>query len=253
MFTTKEAKQLITKIGRRWLFPDFTNRITWLIATAGVAVILAPGPLKYILYNWLVETININSGEKFTLAEVMSDSAGYGIGLVLIALALAHNIAYRFIKYREASGKEVLSEQKRKSDLGLFGEFINSFSSKSDSLNLLRDHDFSNSFNNSSTDQIDSFINYWDVAEKTFHDVEIEGKKKELYDACAKFSRQLSEDAGSIGTGGRMSAVPDNYLGDDWNWPEFVINRIKKLNGLASDCYKTHQEFVTLCKTRLGC
>lgn len=249
----KEAKQLIIKIGRRWLFPDFTNRITWLIASAGLTVILTPGPLKFIFYNWLVETININSGEKFTLAEVMNDSAGYGIGLGLIALALAHNIAYRYIKYREAAKKEVLSEQKRRSDVELFYEFINLFSSKSDSLNLLRDHDFSNSFSNLSTNQIDSFINNWDSAEKTFHDAEIEEKKKELHGACTKFGLQLAEDSGPIGSGGRMSAVPDAYMANDFDWPEFVVNRIKRLNELASDCYKTHQEFVTLCKTRLGC
>ncbi|MBI6799380.1 hypothetical protein, partial [Pseudomonas syringae] len=86
MFTGKEIKSLALEYGRKWLFPDFTNKLTWFVAGVGGAIIVTPTPLKVIVYNWLIDTFNLNSGKKFSLAELVPEAADYWVGFGLIVV-----------------------------------------------------------------------------------------------------------------------------------------------------------------------
>jgi len=72
---TKEVDQIKEIIIKKWIFPDFSNKLTWLVGGAGVTILLTPTPIKQIFYNWLIDTFNMNSGEQYTLAELQLSTA----------------------------------------------------------------------------------------------------------------------------------------------------------------------------------
>lgn len=84
MFNRSEIKQFVIKYGKKWLFPDFTNKLTWLVAGTGATLLITPVALEHLLYNWLVETVNLNSGVPITFAELETGSVDYWVGFGLI-------------------------------------------------------------------------------------------------------------------------------------------------------------------------
>lgn len=100
MISKKELKELAIARLKKYLFPDFTNKLTWFVVTVGGAVILTPTAFKQIFYNWLVDTFNLNYGVYFTFAELDSSNSDYTLGFSLIALALLHNVANRYFIYK---------------------------------------------------------------------------------------------------------------------------------------------------------
>ena len=253
MVSKEEFKKLVIALGKKWLFPDFTNKLTWLVVSVGCGIVIAPMPLKLLFYNWLVNTINLNSWVPFTLSEIQSDSTEYIWGVILVTLALVHNIGNRYflyltslISHREAENKEI-------ADKNLFNQFLDEFPSNSASLRLLKEHDFGNSFYGNKTEQTESFVNNWNNAEKQFLDSELEEKRQELWQHCNSFLLKLAESSGPIGVGPMFTVIPDTHLGKEFDMPAFVTERISNLNDKATACYKLHQELVTLCKQKLKC
>jgi hypothetical protein len=88
LFTKDERKEFLIKLGKRWIFPDFSNRVTWYAITLGATVILFPTPGKLIFYNWLVDSFNINSGKYFIFADFKTGNADYWLGFSLIIFSL---------------------------------------------------------------------------------------------------------------------------------------------------------------------
>lgn len=99
MISKKELKQLVIALGKKYIFPDFTNKLTWFVVSVDGIIILTPTALKQIFYNWLVATLNLNSGAQLTFAELESSTTDYTLGFSLIALALIHNVANRYFIY----------------------------------------------------------------------------------------------------------------------------------------------------------
>lgn len=252
MFSKAEVKELILKSGKRWLFPDFTNKLTWLVVTLGSTIILTPTPLKLIIYNWLVETANLNSGNKFILAELQASSADYIVGLSLIGFALAHNITNKYITYKENQGAKSDQEAYADVDRELFHIFLTDFPSGSRSTRLLREHDFGNSYHEGNTREIDNFVDSWDTAEREFLDAELEAKRRELWETCHVFLYKLSMGSYDLGGGPMYSCIPDAYR-SAWNWPEHVEEKIKELNEYSAKCYTLHRELVLLGRRKLKC
>ncbi|CAD6878351.1 hypothetical protein [Methylomonas albis] len=252
MVSQKEFKELAIGLGRKWLFPDFTNKLTWLVVTVGCGILLTSTPLKLIFYNWLVDTINLNSGTDFTIAELTNDSADYIWGVVLVALALIHNIAYRYVNFlASCEGKDNL-EKRIKADTALFENFKIEFPSNCASARLLKEHDFSNLYDGEATSNLEKFVHRWNDAEHVFLDPVIESKRIELWESCHSFLYKLAVATGPVGKGFSFSAIPDMYLGER-DMPDFVTQRVNELNKKATECYCQHQEFVAVCKERLRC
>lgn len=252
MFTGKEIKSFVLEYGRKWLFPDFTNKLTWSVAGLGGAVIVTPTPLKLIVYNWLIDSFNLNSGKKFTLAELIPDAADYWVGFALIVAALLHNVLYRYFVYKEKlASVAVASKRGSAHDRKLFDKFLEEFPSGSDSVNMLRHHDFANSFHIGRLVSLDKFVNEWDTVEREFLDAELEEMRKELWVKCREFDYKLSLGSWDINGGPGFTCIPDNYRGSD-DWPEHVDVKIGELNGLATECYKLYAAFVRLGKKALS-
>jgi hypothetical protein len=252
LVSRKELKELVIALGKKWLFPDFTNKLTWFVVTVGGGILLTPTPLKLVFYNWLVDTINLNSGVHFILAELTNDSAGYVLGVVLIALALAHNIAYRYLNYLASNEEKANIGRRNIADAVLFEKFKSAFPSNSASVQLLKKHDFVNSYDGEATSQLEKFVHNWNNAENGFLDDSIENKKLELWNNCNSFLQKLAEVTSPVGVGPFESVIPDRYRGE-WDMPDFVTQRVSELNSIATECYTKHQQFIAYCKVRLGC
>ena len=95
MFNRNEVKEFIIKYGKKWIFPDFTNKLTWFVVSIGGTLLLTPVVFKQLFYNWLVDTVNLNSGNYITIAELQSDSPDYAIGTSLIVFG------FRFFQLNE--------------------------------------------------------------------------------------------------------------------------------------------------------
>lgn len=252
MFNKIEIKEFVVKLGKRWLFPNFSNRITWATVTLGTAVILAPTPFKVIFYNWLVDTFNLNSGLHFSLAEISSGSADYWIGFALITAALAHNLFGKWVELHVSESQLQNNASLLEADRLLFQRFLYEFPSGSRSIYLLQEHDFGNSFNLDSLKEIDSFVDNWKHAETTFLNSELENLKCQLWKKSHEFNWLLARKSAPT-CGGRMqSVVPDQHR-DDWNWPEWVDKDVQEVNGLASEVTDLHQKFILNGKQLLKC
>lgn len=252
MFSKKDFKEFIIKYGKKWLFPDFTNKLTWFVVSIGGAILLTPTLLKQIIYNWLIETINLNSGVPITLAELESGSADYVIGLSLIVLALAHNVANRYFLYKESAPARKETEALAEVDRKLFLRFLEEFPSDCRSIDLLQNHDFGNSYHEIKTQELDNFVNYWNTAEREFLDSEIEEKRKEFWDKCHTLVYDLAQGSYYLGAGPMLSCIPDAYRGE-WDWPEHVEKKIKHLNSRSTECFNLHRELVLLGRRKLKC
>lgn len=244
MLATSELKNLALEYGKKFLFPDFTNKLTWFVAGVGGAIILTPTPLKLITYNWLIDSANLNSGSRFTLAELKPDAADYWVGAALIAGALLHNVANRYLIYKEKqSSLPRASGQSNQADIELFKKFLEDFPSNSGSIYMLRHQDFSNSFNIDRLVNLERFVDEWDTVEREFLSVDLERRRRVLWDACYTFNCKLSMGAYDLNGGPVFSCIPDAYRGTG-DWPKHVDEKIDELNGLASTCLKSYEEFV---------
>ncbi|PBP65566.1 hypothetical protein CCL19_15360 [Pseudomonas syringae] len=252
MFTGKEIKSFVVECGRKYLFPDFTNKLTWFVAGLGGAIILTPTPLKLIIYNWLIDSFNLNSGKRFTLAELMPDAADYWVGLTLILCALLHNVLYRYFVYKEKQ-LSFSAERERGNghDKKLFDEFLREFPSGSDSVIMLRKHDFANSFNIDMLGHLDRFVENWDKVEREFINPDLEGKRKELWANCMEFNHKLSLGAWDLNGGPVFTCIPDAYRGSD-DWPKHVDDKIADLNARSNKCYELYADFVRMGRHTLS-
>lgn len=251
MFTRAEVKEFIVKFGKRWLFPDFYNKVTWYVVTLGAGIIIAPAPVKLIFYNWLIESFNLNSGTKLTLAELGSSSADYWVGFGLIVVALLHNVFSKWLLHQDTIQSRSELEKISEVDKELFKQFLEVFPSGSRSAYLLETHDFGNSFSLEWLRDLDKFVDEWNCPERSFINPDLDILRKELWSKCHEFSWLIAKKSAPT-HGGFQSVVPDQHK-DDWNWPEWVENDVKAVNEMATDVFKLHQNFIKVMREALKC
>lgn len=251
MFTKNEVKEFIIKFGRRWLFPDFYNKVTWYVVTLGAGIILTPAPLKLVVYNWIIDSFNLNSGNAITLSEIGSGTADYWLGFSLIVLALLHNVFSKWIIYRNDAQERAKIKKINEVDKALFKEFLQVFPSRSNSAYLLEAHHFGNSFSLKSLENLDNFVNEWNCPEKSFITPELEVIRKELWRKCYEFSLLIGEKSAPT-PGGLQSVVPNQVRGE-MDWPDRVHNDVKAVNKMASEVFESHQKFIRLMREFLKC
>ena len=179
MFSRSEIKIFIIKLGQRWIFPDFSNKLTWAVVTAGIGVIVMPQPLKLVFFNWLVDLFNLNAGKPFTLAQ-LNIGSDYAIGAILIAVALIHNLGHKYLQRHQEVFADQAAQRVAENDKALLARFIQKFPSNGDSATLLRDHEFGGSFAGSRLTEIIDFSETWSGAEFCFCNEAIDEKRKTL-------------------------------------------------------------------------
>lgn len=249
VFTQEEVKQIVWK---KWIFPDFTNKLTWLVGGAGVTVILTPTVFKSIFSNWLVDTFNLNAGEHYTLAELQSSTPDYWLGFGLVFLALVHNLGYRLFIYKSEKKSQFDEQRKFDVDRKLFNEFIELLPSGGLDVKLLEEHDFSNSHSKKQTDALDTFVHTWNNAQKQFLDEELESKRDNLINKSRLFIYTLANNSYSVGSGEMFSCIPDAYRGE-WDYPSSVHDKIRELNTLGTELFELHKDLVLTARRKLRC
>ncbi|NYA43251.1 hypothetical protein HZI31_08035 [Serratia fonticola] len=267
VFTKEEIKEFLIKFGKRVFFPDVSNRISKYVMVAGVTIIAGMNPYSIVLLNWLVDLFNKSNEARFTIPHFSGDRVDYIWGVVLVLTAITHNILYQWMKFNQekkqsehinamemlaAESDERQAQQRMEADRVLFKKFLEVFPSNSLSAELLKSHDFENSYHKDSTKQIDKFVDEWDTAESKFLDEEIEQARVNLWVECHKFIYDLAMSSGPVMAGPLLRVIPDAYVGN-WDYPEWVNEKLKNLNSASSRCYQLHQDFISLCRNKLKC
>ncbi len=250
MFKKEEIKAFIIRLGEKWFFPDFTNKLTWYVVALGAGFILVPQPVKLFFINWLIEAFNVNSGLRLTLPE-MEASTDYTTGIILVFMALAHNIGYKYYELKKEIFNHKSLQDRRISDYRLLESFLDEFSSNSASAILLKEHDFGNSFDRDRLQNIEVFYNQWNGAEYHFIDTEIDKKRQSFFEECKQFLLKVAEYTTPVGASNFSSVIPDHLRADDWNLPEWVTTQIEELNVLGTNLFKDHQEFIAFAKSKI--
>lgn len=252
MFTKNEIRKFILKLGKKWFFPEFSNKITWAAISLGVGVVLTPTPFKLMLYNWLVDTFNLNSGNYFLLSELSSGAADYWVGFALIALALAHNLCSKWLQLTHEKSINQDKTAAIEADKALYEKFIETIPSGSRSIHLLQPHDFGNSFSLDSLSEIEKFVSEWNCAETKFLNEELEQLREALWNKSNEFSWLLARKSAPSSNGRLQSVVPDQHR-NDWDWPKWVDDDVNAVNTMASEVFELHQKFITTAKRALRC
>ena len=249
MFNRQELKDIALK---KWIFPDFSNKMTRVAVGLGTTVILTPVALKQIFYNWLVDTFNLNAGNHFTFAELQNSSGDDWLGFSLIFLALVHNIAYRVFIYKADKLAKQEQEDLYNVDRELFKEFIELLPSDGLDVKLLEKHDFGNSHHGNEVKRLDKFVHTWNNAQKQFLDAELEAQRDNLITKARHFIDTLASRSYSIGNGETFSCIPDAYRGA-WDWPPHVHEQIRELNDLGSELFELHKTLILKARSKLKC
>jgi hypothetical protein len=221
------------------------------VITLGAGIILTPTPFKLVVYNWIIESFNLNLGNTITLSEMGSSNTDYWLGFGLIISALLHNVFSKWILHQNDIQQRASVDTISTVDKSLFKEFLEVFPSGSRSSELLHTHDFEHSFSLKSLDEIDKFVNEWNCPEKSFIDPKLETIRKELWVKCNEFSRLIA-DKSSPTCGGLQSVVPDQHR-NDWDRPKWINDDIKLVNNMASEVFTLHQTFIKSMREVLKC
>jgi hypothetical protein len=249
VFTHEEVKSFIIKLGNKWFFPHFSNKITWYVVTLGAGFMLVPAPIKLFFLNWLIDLFNLNSGIPLELPELEA-STDYTVGLVLVVLALIHNLGYKYFSLEKDKFYHTVSQELKHSDFKLLEKFLQEFPSDCSSVILLKDHDFGNLFNRDYLKNIDDFYNRWNGAEYRFMNNDIDEKRFGFHCLCQSFLLKIAEYTSPVDSSSFSSVVPDHLRGE-WDIPDWVQSQVTELNDLATEVYKKHQEFILYAKNEM--
>lgn len=244
MFSKAEAKEFITKLGKHWFFPDFNNKLTWWVVGTGVGVVVFSPPVWMEIFNWCLEQLNTNTGANLVLTK-LGEGPGAGFGVALIGIGLMHNVAVKYVNFRNDALAYKKKLDDRKQDKQLFEAFLSELPSDCPSILFLKEHDFGNSFSDMHITCLENFLHKWQGAESRFVDSELESTRAAFYDTLRRFDVKLCV-CGPVGNStSRLSAIPDSVR-NDFSWPAHVQKTVDELNELASEVYSSHQKLISV-------
>ncbi len=138
-------------------------------------------------------------------------------------------------------GQEVWQVSKlSKNDSLLFEQFLSEFPSNGRSARFLESHDIGGSFRDDELKELDKFAESWGNADHEFGNKRLEAQRKELLQATEKFRTDLSLNV-FAGSHGFLTMDLKDYE----DRPELLATR-ERLNNLAMEVFKQHQELVRL-------
>ena len=250
----EELNKLFVDWIRRFLQPNFVNKITKTLVIFGISIIAMPIPIKVIICNFIINTFNINNNEQFKISDIGNTSGDYWLGFSIISLALIYNAfnIWMISKDKTSSRKEKakVNDKNRAVDIKLFNDFKDLLSSKSSAINLLKEHDFGTAFSYEHLESLKTFKYDWHTSEKSFINNEIELLKLELWEDVSELISLINLNTRQIRSG-FLHVVPEQYIGKD-DWPQRFDDAIEKLNFKATKVFQAHQEFIIFCKKELN-
>lgn len=244
---TQEMQIIAIQWLKRFLFPDFTNKLTWLVALAGIALVVGPSELVVAAVNWVVAFANKNEIIQPSLAAISftPDPMGYW----MVFGALVHNLANKAIALRLDSLEFQKQRERREMDIRLFESLTELLPSNGRAMSLAREQDFSNSFAIAAVEPVTEFVQTWDNAEHEFLNKRIEAQKKSLLELASDFTLKIAQYTSPTGNG-RQSAIPSR-MNVDFGFPEYLKKEIRELNEAASAFHHAHQSLIRLARENL--
>jgi len=235
MFTKKELKQGVVSLAKKYLFPDFSNKLVWILVVTGISLLPTPKAIFVVLFEMGIEFINVNEIGPVAIPSFDLGESSYIEGLVLILCGLVYGLLSRLI-----SSKTSLNQKSHTSKDGLlFDSFLKVLPSDSMSITLLKNHDFKESFDIDALKELISFVNDWSSAENCFVDEEMESNKQYFLDQCLRF-QQLVEGLVGESSIGIVSISPDRRAGG-FDLPEWAEDDIVEVNKKAREIFESHQ------------
>jgi hypothetical protein len=119
----------------------------------GVGILITPISFKIAIYNWLLNVLNLSLSDYPALSEI---DHNYWIGFGLIIIALVYNIFGKWVDSQSFIFKKDNVNKIKDMDTRLFKKFLKVFSYDSRSAQLLKQHDFGNSFDRDSLNGINN-------------------------------------------------------------------------------------------------
>ena len=228
----------IDKFGRviNLIKPKFYNKLTWLIVGTGLATISKP--------IW-IEIVNTILKKNYQIN--ITDGNDTIVGFLLVITGLVYNLITVYFDKFLISKQETLKQEKWLSkDKLLFEKFLEELPSNG-SIEFIKTHSFRNGFYLENLRQILNFQESWDDAEHEFIDKKLETLRKQLLENIKKFIH-----VNAIGSypvkHGYFTTTPDKYRLDDLNIPKEIIDKMNKMDDLAKEVVKSHQEFIRTAK-----
>lgn len=256
MVTRQEVKDFLGRVLRKWLFPDFNNKLTWWVAGLGGTVILAATPLKVLLCEWIIGSVILSSGMNASLAKFGEDNVDYRWGVALVFLALTHNIVIRFVSSwleEKKNGREAVATADRVAvDRVLYTRFLEEFPASGRSVRLLKEHNFENTFRDADTAEVERFVHHGYDVDREFLDEELEVERQDLLNKCRGFLRYMNIHSGPGALADSYTCIPELYR-CEYNLPDHVNVAIRKLNEDGSACYEAHTNFIRKARLKLAC
>jgi len=242
---TKEVKVIFLKYLNKLLFPDFTNKLTWLVAFTGLTMIATPVEFRVAVCNWLIEALNVTSLAPFEVPtlEERNDTGWY----ILILSALIHNLVYKYISLKLGSLELEIKREKRALDISLYEQFISLLPTSGQTVQMLKEQDFSSNIRKSSMKSLDDFIHNWEGAEYRFNNPEIEAKKSTFLKKSNDFRYKVAQY--TVPKSGGFLTVYPRHVDPEIHIPENIRNEIQEMNSLATQLYQMHQDFISYCKS----
>lgn len=251
----KEVQLIIVKVFKKWLLPDFTNKLTWLVATSGIAIMIAPNDLKITILNFIIHNINGLLQESFhTLQTESPVEPKWGFFLVLISLL--HNGFYKYCSLKHDFLENEIKKERRYKDIDLMKEFIKSLPSNSNTVLFLKDHDFANTFPIRKLELLKEFNYDWNNAEYEFVNPELNEILKRFKTHTETFFAKLNPNIGVRFSGSEdgelyMSVIKNTIDPEYQEIPKKTQEIINELNDMATKLYEVHQELINYAKTKL--
>ncbi|WP_143703958.1 hypothetical protein [Luteimonas cellulosilyticus] len=137
----------------------------------------------------------------------------------------------------------------RDHDRALFQKFLTDFPVEP-TLNVLKEHDFGNSFWSS---QIRPFFNFaatWGDVDKEFLDSALDKKRKALFEAAQELSMEIARRTVPVGNGDKSSVFPD-ALRAEGPRPPSVLEDASVLNQKSREFVPLYEDFVRVGKRKL--
>ncbi|CAN7390268.1 hypothetical protein LJR235_002322 [Pararhizobium sp. LjRoot235] len=244
---TDELRTIALQWFKRFLFPDFTNKLTWLVALGGIALAGAPSEILVAGLNWVVAFVNQNQFTQPPLPTISTPSDPMGYWLVFGALT--HNLLNKLVSYRLNALEHKRQQERREMDIRLFDALTTLLPSNSGALYLAKEHHFGNSFAIAALNPVTEFVQTWDKAEFEFVNKDIEVDKRNLMGLAGDFTSKVAQYTAPNGFG-MQSAIPRG-IDPDFGLPEHISQEIRELNEAASAFYTAHQSFIRAAREKL--
>lgn len=236
-------------------FPEFSNKVTWSLIFVGISIIALPAPTYILFINLIIDFYNKETHSSISLIDINSITPSNGFAYALIVTGLIYHIIIKgFQAHREILSEKQrmeIEEKKRISDITLYNSLTDIIPVDSGLVELLKDHDFGNSFHENKIKILDQLNYKWGLADQHFHDGEIESKTTKLIDDLLRFNDFISSHSNYVNTGPLISIPTQRDRANDFDWSPETTENVKKANKWSSELYTNYCDLIMTCKNKL--